>query len=413
MTLAVATKAGARSRLYVFDGMRIWELGRDGHIPRFAWGFGIITGPERYAGRFMVPKWQELISLLKPGEDRRKFKFRSKHLGSQMVGNVFTALRQTEHILRKYGLHAPVGEAKLMQEASRVAHEMNVETLTAEGNTYLNLRDHAEELMRRIRKPNAELHNLPKREAYDQLNALRLPLDSRGRANPSAKAARTVALERRFEERLREIMRIDPLIAHRARALVSLIQAAESELDAFEDFLKEILKSTKLQSTEIALPHARVTIQLNWYARKLQAISYNPYRTFAIETARDISRANVVSNPDSREKFDKVLTRCLNALKVKRAQVEIERLIWMFTDALLKRNNEKLLQHIRERLSKVTDILGNIDESSFRKPICGEAIKYLKTAEFNFANPSPLSRNPNQHLKNAREAMKLASRALV
>lgn len=390
----------------------------------FRQGIGVVLEPEEYAGMIVVPRWEELEKLIAAGESRRNFRWRSEHLNYEALGSVYHAFRQTWHILAKYGLDLATGEKAKMEEARRLARELNFTILGLSSDARIKgtrrvTREAVQAFMATIGEPRA----IPKREAREQILAVAKGADSRGRPNPSALMARAKTAERRIEERLEDVMAIDPHIVARQKTLLNMIQVAELRLDAVDHFLDLLLRRDGLRPLFERRERRVIAGQLECYAQELERIDFAPYRNACRETARDLREARDrirtagTMNGVTMLAIRRPLARARRAIAVKRLQKEIERLIFLLTRTLVLEKRkaathkiEEAVARIETRLEGTVAALVNIDDRTFRRPVSKMGASFLRLAGDEFI--AFQKGGDRKHLGNAREILKKASAAL-
>ena len=390
----------------------------------FKQGIGVVLNPEEFAGMIVVPRWEELQKLIAAGASPKNFRWRSEHLNYEALGGVYHAYRQTWHILAKYGLDLTSGEKAKMETVRQLARELNLTLLgLAPGARVAEARRATTEAVKTFTATIGEPRTLPKAAAKEQILAAARGADSRERPNPSALMARARAAERNLEERLEDVMAIDPHIVARQKTLLNMIQLAELRLEGLDHFLELLFRRNGLLPLLDPRKRKVVATQLEYFAQELDRIDFHPYRNACQNTARDLRETRdfirVAARMDSAAMLTirHSLARARSSVAIKGLQKEIERLIFILTRALIL--NEKriatrrigeMVSRIEERLDGTTASLVKIDDHDFRHPVCAQGASLLRLAEDELAS---FCKGGNlKQLANAREILKRASAAL-
>lgn len=303
----------------------------------------------------------------------------------QIVTSVFHAIRQTWHVLTKYGKDMTLGEKQAMARAAALARDLNLTVLG-----YGRPKADVHELRNRTRSALSEaLQKLgnprkpSKVEAKDQLEKLASGTDALGRVNPGAFMARTIRSRESILRRLeREILQIDPQIFRRQRALVQMVLFAEQVvLFAVRDFLVRLNDSGihgVLDRPEIR----RMAIQhLRYLAGDLDRLDFAPYRDACFETAKDLCEAAEIleggnlQHEETRRELLRLLTACESAMIAKAVQLRIERQLFV----LMRDGERPEFDHVRcaDTLLTVQPDLQRIRDDLLRHPVGAEPLIQL------------------------------------
>lgn len=316
--------------------------------------------------------------VMAPGEYAGMFVVRNEDIdGWQLVTSVYHAFRQTWHVLLKYGLDLTMGEKSVMAQIAGYFMELNLCVLGLKPGARID--DYRERVSTKAIQGANLIGASPvrpsKRNARQQLVAVAKGNDRRGRLNPGAAMARTIAGRNAILGRLeREIMRIDPHIAKRQRVLIAMIQLAEAHLCGTEDFVRRLLAFNGLKPVFQFRSRLVVAQQCEFYAQALARLDFHPYREACDETltdlrlARDLLRAGFPSKDDVHD-IRKILVRCRSALAILHQVVAVERIIYQMTRAIDGGRRDARSRWQLECF-KIESALKAVDESSFRHPVC-------------------------------------------
>lgn len=385
--------------------------------PRFLHGYAIIMSPPKDAGQFLIPRWEDLLYVLPPGVSRKNFRRTPDQVRLLRVPDVFSALRQAEHICRGYGNDLTAGEKSTLRQAMTMARDLNLTVLGLHrmDSTLEEKRVELNKLTRRFLGLMGEPIDLPKREALEKVQSVGVGRDRLRRLNPSALAARSAAARRRIEEREAAIARIEPHIVARRRRFLSLIHQAKQAMETLDHFLTNLLKKENWRAFALGTKTNLVEAHLSMLAEDVRRIVWNPYRETCLETYRDLCRARADIRERRLVQVWERLTTCSNALRLKQVQVELERLIfrltWLLNDKVMP--SAEMAAELQIGLCDIKNTIVQVDERRFRKPVKANALRYLDIAIFSLYHPETFRRGgPLQYLKATREAMKKASAAL-
>jgi len=384
----------------------------------FGRDFGVVTNPPLHRGKIVVPRWEDLETLVADRRLRHDFRWQAKHIRHQLVGTIYEAFRQTWHILAKYGLDLQTGEKSKMRAAGELARLLNLTVLGLRPGVNVNdVRRFTEDAVAGAAKLLGKPKKFSKQEALENLLALHSGADSRGRVNPGVAMARTRTAYARLRERLQdEIMRIDPHIEARQKSFVNMIQLAELYLAAVNDFLTLLLRRDGLRP--LFDRSNAIAAHLEYCAQDLEEIDFNPYRHACLETVRDLREARDLIrhgklDAETLKTIRRLLVKCRSAIAIKRLQVELERDIFRLT-RLLQRGrfstpgegmNLRLMTLAAKLKGTHAQLIG-IDESGFRRPVCREATKLVEEARTRVLS------NERKDIEDMRELLKRASAAL-
>ncbi len=402
-----------------------WKKGTvavEARMGLFRLPLGVVVEPADHAGKILVPHWEELAALLPPGENRRRFRWRSKHLHWHMVASVYHAYRQTWHILAQYGVDLRTGEKASLQQAAIAARQLNLAVLgLAPGMDIAGMRAATKETIATVAASLGQPRKLSKAEAAGQLAALSKGSDRSGRVNVSASMARSLKVYDLLLERLQEeVMVIDPHIEARQKTLVNMIQLAELRLQRVDDLLALMLRRDGLKPLFDHTQRKVVTAQLRYDAQDLETIDFLPYRRTCQETARDLrdAAAAIERGPLDRRgmlAIRTLLEKSRNAITIKRCQIEIERLIFQVMRVEQQSAKRIATEAIHATIVSVKRALSRVEERGFRHPVCAEALRHLEAAQSSVLIWADLQITRQQSallLKELRQALKAASAVL-
>lgn len=343
-------------------------------MPLFGRPSGVILHPKRLAGQMLVPRWEN-------GKGRNE----GKHVPKWTVvpGGVFAAIRQTQHILNQYGTDIGMGEKSDMFAAMRLARELNVAILTAPPGTDAEamrerLRDAIMESSRLLGMPRT----LSKKGALALLAAIGKGGDARGRPNPSALMARSVALQERLRDRFeQEVLVIDPMIEARQKAFIEMVQLAFGWLTALDDYLAKLLAYDGLRPLLTSEGRSANMAHLTFFANEIGGIDFDPFRLACEETVVDLRRCvhllrygPLTGGPDGKlAEIRRRLINCRNAVALKAVQIDLERSIFRMTQALAREDARYPFSDERRRLNALLTRLDRLDERWMRKRVVAEA----------------------------------------
>lgn len=385
---------------------------------------GVVVGPAAYAGKIIVPHWEELARLLKPGQSRFDFRFRPEHLIWQLVTDVHHTLRQVGHILANYGYDPLEGEKAAMLKAAKAAERLNLAVLELEpGASIAKMREQTSAALAEAAQVlGKNPRKLSKLEAQEQITRLQSGTDSRGRVNPSVAMTRSRIAFERVTERLGEIMTIDPHIAGREKAIRNMIHWVELILhDLVNKHLTSLLVRDGLRPALNPRIRLRMAAHLEYLAQRLEGIDFNPYRLAALETITDLREARNLLRENAVDSYGlrlirRLLIKCRSAIAIKRVQIEVERLIFNLTRSLELEKRAPVLStsasiiSLTKRLDYVLFQIAGIDELGFRRPVCQTGIELLR--ESNDILGLYLREPQRVHLEEARNRLKAASASL-
>jgi hypothetical protein len=301
----------------------------------------------------------------------------------QVVTSVFHAIRQTWHILFQYGQDMTYGEKGKMARAAQLARTLNLTVLGLEpGRSIRQVRSATRGAVREAALQLGEPRRPSKREALGQLAAIGRGTDSLRRVNPSAMMARTIKTREAALSRLeREILRIDPQIFRRQRALIQLVQYAEQiVLFGVRDFLENVLTDVGMAQLDDPAIRAQVRQHCRYLALDLERLDFVPYRATCAETAEDLrSIADILAesfDDERRREVRDLLVRCRSAMVLKAVQLAIERRLY----ALMRGGRRLDARRFAEGISETLRDCATVDETGFRHPVGEAASEYLEAA---------------------------------
>lgn len=158
-----------------------------------------------------------------------------------VVFNIDLALRMQDHILDSYLRDANniLGEIPRVGELIELTRKIN--NLLVDWENSQKHKNNLKSKINSLIKDLSEYRNKLKLEAREILESFANLTDSRGRENPSAFAAKTVAMLNRLEDRLEQIRKITPVIEKRKKVLNDTKDFLEKEKRRAENELTKFL----------------------------------------------------------------------------------------------------------------------------------------------------------------------------
>ncbi|MBI4090397.1 MAG: hypothetical protein HY422_00030 [Candidatus Komeilibacteria bacterium] len=365
----------------------------------------IVTHPSKYAGMFLVPNWErsKQKTLANPDTARRQPEW-------QIVPSVYAAYRQTVHILHQYGAKLNEGEKQLLIQARETALQLNLRALGKGGRTPIaRVHESLQGLIMQIADPLKHVRNVYKLEARRQVLAM---LGGNGEPiNRPAARARAVAARTELQNRVDEIMRIEPHILGRQQVLLSLIHLAELYLEVTKDFLDKLLEFDGFKPLFEYPRRIVIADHLEFLAQELVTLEFNPYREMCLRSvedmrsARDTLRLKRLSREDW-QRFRELLKRCDIAITIKNIQVRIERSILHLTKFQHEGGTLPTGVTLLEIQTLIQELL-DCHDSILEKPVCTTALGHLDAAKHLLLN-----NDTSPKFKELKESIKQASAAL-
>lgn len=340
---------------------------------------GIIHDPKEHRGKILTPGRNKISLLLHSREGIFSVP------DWTVVMDVYAAFRQTQYTLISYGIEPDTGERAILVKILENAILLNDRVLGLKpGIRPERVRERIETLVASMVDPLEHARNLNKRAALAHLEELKTGADSKGRHNPQALAARTVAIQRNVRARLDEIASIQPRILVNQMALKRMIGEAELWLTATGDFVWKLLDRDGLMPVLHYQRRTQVIAHHEFLIANLEAIDYNPYVTVAAFTASDLRLVTDMlrdgrQNGDTLRQIRKQLTLASVALHLKSTHIRIERLIYALSFKQLG-TRQLPLPKVRQDIESIIQTLAKIDDSLLRRPIADQIRRHLSIA---------------------------------
>lgn len=370
------------------DTFRIKVYGRgrprniEGRMDLFGTDIGIVVAPAEYSGCLLVPRWEDVLNRL-PFDRRRSYRWKSEDLRFQVVGTVYKALRQMMHVMCQYGIDPSQGEKSVMLEIRRQSQQLNQAVV---GLRWHNVDQYSRRLQtltsQILRKPGMmRPRAVPKQEAADVLVRLESGRDGLGRANEGAILAQTLRAMSLSDQRvLSGIMRVEPVIAMRRQAFLNLIQWAEVVFQyRLVDLLEQLVEPDALVDLN-ANDTQQIQQLLLSLAQDLDGIEYHPYLVNARYCSSELRSAAEKLEDGDTKGCRELMIRSLMSARLKSAQIEIERVIYIILLAVLQKKRSFSWVNSNKRLAEVKRILDSVDETGFVRPVCGQVKNLIQIA---------------------------------
>ncbi|GEM_PF-6705612 len=349
-------------------------------------------------GQIGVPFWENQLAheaLEQTTLSRTKIKYTGDILIFQVVPDVYTALRQTLHILHQnYGRTFESGEKQALQmalEHTQRLHDVLIGLRKGNLNKlFSQVETSADMVIKQIGlQPRDEL----KRQARNLAIILKQVLDSWQRVNPSAKISQVDALRRRLQERLDAIFRIEPQVAARRQALKSLIEILEFRHLAVSDFIERLYPHLE-SAYFVKHPglEKKVSSRLKFFAAELDQLRIEPFVFPDKNLREELKRAAWYID---RRKFGyarQALSVSRESLKLRAVRTDLENFITYITQLQFKPRRTLIEAEIAKIDKGFTVILSRIqkvNEKNFKKPVCAALDMQLREARSLFHQYMP------------------------
>jgi len=345
------------------------------------------------AGKIGIPYWanQLVQTVLNNTIDRKQGRLYSFNtLLFQVYPDIYSALRRTLHILYcNYGRSFRTqGEKKELQAALDILQKVNQYYLRLKKvnvDKYQNgIQAQIEAMFQRIsQQPRDE----KKREARDLMKLVGDIFDSRGQVNPSAKLSRVVAIRNRLNDRISDILRIEPRIIEQRQTLIAIIELCELRFRLVEDFLNRLyphLEAEYFASHGGADLSRRVAYRLQNLADEITEIDVRPFLTPGQRIDMELDQAAELIMANDFVGAKKLVTTSRESLKLRVLRTDIENFITRLTRFLFspqRRLPASEIERIKKALRNIRARLAKIDERGFRHPVCRHALSLVSQAE--------------------------------
>lgn len=357
----------------------------------------VFIDPPR-VGQLGIPYWENQLAheaLERAALLRNEVKYSGDILIFQVVPDVYTALRQTLHILHQnYGRTFESGEKQSLQTALEHTQRLH-DTLIGlrKGNLdklFSQVEKSAEMVIRQMGlQPRDEL----KREARDLAIILKQVLDSWQRVNPSAKISQVDALRRRLQERLDAILHIEPKVAARRQTLKSLIEIMEFRHLAASDFIERLYPHLEAAYfKKHPLLEKKVSARLQYLVSELDQLKIEPFVFPDKNLHEELKRAAWYIERQQFGYARRVLSVSRESLKLRVVRTTLENFITHITQLQFKPRRTLLapeIAKIDKGFTVILDRLRKIDESRFKKPVCESISTLVKQARAVFRKHMP------------------------
>ncbi len=346
----------------------------------------------KYHGMIGVPYWEnqlvhEALRRLQSGEE--EFDFSDDLLMYQVLPDVYTALRQTLHILfANYGNSFDTqGEKNHLITALEKEQALNGQLLSLRKINFEQLSAEIKKTVTAIiGQIGTQPRNMKKIKALDYSKMISQVLDAKGRVNPSAKMAQSVALRNRLQDRLQEILAIEPRVMERRTRLVAIIQLCELVFKSAQDFLRRLLPNlTKeyFDSHGGRSLQEKVSYRLQALAGDCSQIRIQPFLFPAEQLANEFDHAaSMVMRSNYGGAWDE-LKKSYESLRLRVIRTDLEDYITVITQLMFQPKRKLLTPELESIEKKVLDFrasISGIDDSRFAKRVCREAVSFIEAA---------------------------------
>ena len=340
-------------------------------------------------GRIGVPFWENQLvhNLLRIDE---KVVYKPEVLIYQVLPDIYTALRQTLHILfANYGrTFNQQGEKKDLQQALKIYFKLNEYFLGLRKGNLVRLYDRIGVAGSRILAQVGEQpRDENKKQAVDLATEIVKVLDSKKRVNPSAKLAQLQALKRRLENRINTIIEIEPKVVSRRQVLKTMIEICELRFKALKNMLKRLLPRLTAEyfdrhgSVDLRI---MVTNHLRNLSSEIAKVRVKPFLYSAKYISDEINEAIGLIEVEKYKSASQVLGPTMESLKLRVVRTDMENFITLVTRLMFKPNRTLIpaeIKRINNGFRNLRSRLGSIDESHFKNPICKPALSFISNAE--------------------------------
>jgi hypothetical protein len=357
----------------------------------------VFIDPPR-VGQLGIPYWENQLAheaLERAASSGNEVKYSGDILIFQVVPDVYTALRQTLHILHQnYGRTFSSGEKKALESALSHTQRLHNHLIgLRKGNLdqlFYKVQASALDIIMQVgTNPRDEF----KREARDLAVVLGGVVDSWMRANSPAKLWQVAALRRRLQSRLDNILRIEPQIAARRQALKSLIDIMEFRHLAASNFIEWLyLRLEPTYFKKHPLLEKKVSARLQFLVSELDELKIEPFVFPDKNLHEELKRAAWYIERQQFGYARRVLSVSRESLKLRVVRTTLENFITHITQLQFKPRRTLLapeIAKIDKGFTVILDRLRKIDESRFKKPVCKSISALIKQARALFRKHMP------------------------
>jgi hypothetical protein len=347
----------------------------------------------KLAGKIGVPHWANQLAhaTLSQAIDRRRgFRYSHKILLYQVYPDLYSALRRTMHILYgNYGRSFKTrGEKSDLNAALGMLQRVNGYYLSLRtGNLdqyHSRIQSQVEAL---IHKFGTRFQDERKKEARNLMVLVGDVYDSLDRINPSAKLTQLVAIRNRLEERVADILHIEPRIMAQRQSLLSIIELCELRFKLLENFLDRLephLTSEYFSSHGGADLQKRVACRLQSLAGDIACIDIRPFLIPGQHIDAEVEKAAKLIINGKFNTARRLIKRSHESLRLRVLRTDMENLITRLTRLLFapqRRLPVAEIERIKKGFRIIRARLATIDESGFRRPVCKHALSLVSEAE--------------------------------
>lgn len=340
--------------------------------------------PERHRGVLLVPKWKR--SLIDSLRGNGRIVFTPDLLVHQVVGDLFEAIRQQEEILWNYG-EPTNGERGEMRIALAAVEEINriclgLKRVVNREAVEAHLMTQAETALGAIGLRPIDAKKI---EASDYVQRLATILDTRGRPNPSAKAAQSLAAGRRLSERQEVIDTIEPIIVYRREVLRNFCAALSFIFTQQHDFLQKFFwNDLRLADGDL---RRSVAARLRRFTVDLLRVDVKPSLATAEHLRREYGQAIAALETQRLGQAKEILRRSWQSLKLRQIRIVLEDVITDLARAVVASRKPRRMtvpvevrKQYAHRIDVLLNALGRVDERGFRHRVIPDAQLALAAA---------------------------------
>ena len=379
-----------------FQEIEVIEHGRSlsvrARVNIFKTGLGV-----RYDGggmrQLVVPYWDNhhIHELLK---NDRQPRYGSDTLVHQTLESLFSAIRQTYHILwGNYGVDFSRGAKGKLTEAIELLNQLNLAATGFRTGNFLEwINPFQAQITRLFDLVGTQPRDLYRKEVIAYGQRISCGRDSQGRVNPSALMSQITAAQPRLKKVLAHILAIEPRIIARQQALVSIVQYAEAVIEGARQFLSLLLENGRFREvSDFKTDQTRLDAALTFYRGQLALFDMSPYYcTFFIVSA-EFKEAQQKMAVGQFSTTLQLLRRSHESLKLRAIRIELERLLLLLLfHQTVPRRHPLSLEAVAARLALQINHLEGVDETGFALPVRDEALANLRAAALRLESFSTL-----------------------
>ncbi|MFH1206999.1 MAG: hypothetical protein V1668_00125 [Patescibacteria group bacterium] len=328
----------------------------------------------RHQGKVAIPCWRGSKSADLLNAAVRVTQYR-------LVSDIYTALRQVDHVLSGYNDQGLIAEKERLYQAVSVARQLydellglKVETLDAKAGA---IRECARQVIDHVgRKSSDSFKKAIRGSAVSILSVL----DSRKRVNQSAKLAQVVRIRQGLYRRLVTIQAMEPNLFRRLHSFRLLIEEAERLFGNVSGYLSDNLGCLYCRQKLTQVEQGQLVTALQEYAYELERLDIRPFLNPCRRLANELRKGAYYISVGRNHAAQTVLHRAEESLKIRGIRSDIERFISYLTELLYRPHRlipSKDLGRIKRGLNDLRCRIGRIDEYRFIHPVCSRALMQL------------------------------------